>query len=77
MPLYEYACRSCGQRFELMRPVAARLDPPSCVHCGEVRTTLALSAPGFVGAAAPAAQAGGACDSRPHGGCCGGVCRTH
>lgn len=73
MPLYEYVCRDCGNRFEEMRPVAERLNAPACSACSGSRTALAMSAPGRVGAGAPhpapsAGQGNGA------GGCCGGAC---
>jgi putative FmdB family regulatory protein len=72
MPLYEYACRACGARFEEMRKTADRLTAPPCRQCGGPETSLCLSAPGFVGAsngvaAAPACGAG-------TGSCCGGAC---
>ena len=30
MPLYEYYCKSCNQRFELLRPVSRMDDPAAC-----------------------------------------------
>lgn len=30
MPLYEYYCRRCEQRFELLRPVARMDEPALC-----------------------------------------------
>ncbi len=30
MPLYEYYCESCQQRFELLRPMARMDDPAAC-----------------------------------------------
>lgn len=71
MPLYEYGCRSCGTRFEMMRKVEERLSPPPCRACGRTETSLFFSAPGFVGATSPAAAP--RCGSEP-GSCCGGAC---
>jgi len=70
VPLYEYSCDGCGQRFEALVP-AGRADSAACPSCeaGPVRRLLSLiAAPvkGSDGAAAPAAGAGG--------GCCGGAC---
>lgn len=33
MPIYEYACRSCGNRLEEMQPMGAG-PPGSCPECG-------------------------------------------
>ncbi|MFE6989097.1 FmdB family zinc ribbon protein, partial [Streptomyces pharetrae] len=30
MPRYEYRCRTCGDTFELSRPMAESADPASC-----------------------------------------------
>jgi putative FmdB family regulatory protein len=32
MPLYEYRCTACSDRFEEFRPVDA--EPPACPACG-------------------------------------------
>lgn len=73
MPLYEYVCRDCGNRFEKMRPVAERLSAPDCPACAGQRAALAMSAPGRVGAgAASRTTAGG--ETAGSGGCCGGAC---
>jgi putative FmdB family regulatory protein len=39
MPIYEYRCRKCDQRFELMRRLAARDDAAPCPHCKSRATT--------------------------------------
>ena len=71
MPIYEYACRGCGRRFEEMRRTEERLSAPVCPACAGVETMLVMSAPGHVGAGAsvgsvPSCDAGGSC--------CGGGC---
>ena len=34
MPIYEYECKECGNRFEKMQPITA--DPlKECPHCGK------------------------------------------
>jgi putative FmdB family regulatory protein len=71
MPLYEYTCRSCSARFELLRRSDERLSAPLCPACGRAETSLRLSAPAFVGAASAGPQQ--ACAVDP-GSCCGGVC---
>lgn len=72
MPLYEYACRECGARFERMRKTADRLSAPACPACTSGETMLVMSVTGWVGgASASAAAAAPACEGG-HGPCCGG-----
>ncbi|MFJ5707651.1 MULTISPECIES: zinc ribbon domain-containing protein [unclassified Streptomyces] len=68
MPRYEYRCRTCGDTFELSRPMAESSAPASC-PAGHDDTVKLLSAVAVGGTATggPAAPAGG-------GGCCGGGC---
>ncbi|MFG2548429.1 zinc ribbon domain-containing protein [Streptomyces sp. NPDC048581] len=71
MPRYEYRCRSCGDTFELSRPMAESSAPASC-PAGHEDTVKLLSTVAVGGtASAPAAPrpAGGG-----GGGCCGGGC---
>jgi putative FmdB family regulatory protein len=75
MPLYEYACRSCGGRFEEMRKAADRLNAPACPGCAGFETMLVMSVTGKVGAAAPA-SAVPRCEGGT-GGCCGGGACMH
>lgn len=44
MPLYEYECESCGQRFEKIQKFS---DPPAdvCPHCGKGPVRKLLSSP--------------------------------
>ncbi|MEU6671469.1 zinc ribbon domain-containing protein [Streptomyces sp. NPDC046727] len=70
MPRYEYRCRTCGDTFELNRPMAQSADPASCpAGHGDTVKLLSTVAVGGVSrvAPAPAPGAGG-------GGCCGGGC---
>ncbi|MBQ0984912.1 zinc ribbon domain-containing protein [Streptomyces sp. F63] len=74
MPRYEYRCRSCGDTFELSRPMAESSAPAVCPE-GHEDTVKLLSTVAVGGTssgsvpAAPAAPAGGG-----GGGCCGGGC---
>ena len=34
MPFYEYSCKKCGMKFDLMRRLVERDDPASCPSCG-------------------------------------------
>ncbi|WP_079051810.1 FmdB family zinc ribbon protein [Streptomyces regalis] len=70
MPRYEYRCRSCGDTFELSRPMAESSAPAACPagHDDTVKLLSTVAFGGTAGApAAPKASGGG-------GGCCGGGC---
>ncbi|CAO0833641.1 Putative regulatory protein FmdB Zinc ribbon domain-containing protein OS=Streptomyces microflavus OX=1919 GN=Smic_21410 PE=4 SV=1 [Streptomyces microflavus] len=60
MPRYEFRCRTCGDTFELSRPMAQSSDPASC-PAGHDDTVKLLSAVAVGGAAAsaPAPSGGG------------------
>ncbi|MFE9741100.1 zinc ribbon domain-containing protein [Streptomyces sp. NPDC006477] len=68
MPRYEFRCRTCGDTFELSRPMAESSDPASC-RAGHDDTVKLLSAVAVGGSSAPAPSGGGG-----GGGCCGGGC---
>jgi putative FmdB family regulatory protein len=68
MPRYEYRCRTCGDTFELSRPMAESSAPAAC-PAGHDDTVKLLSAVAVGGTAATAPNAGGG-----GGGCCGGGC---
>ncbi len=67
MPIYEYACRHCDERFE--KYVAAFGQGVACPACGARDVEKLLSTFAMAGGAAPqrGAPAGG-------GACCGGGC---
>lgn len=46
MPLYEYQCQACGQRFEQIRKFS---DPPleQCAKCGKGPVERLMSSPAF------------------------------
>ncbi|MFI6009258.1 zinc ribbon domain-containing protein [Streptomyces sp. NPDC051243] len=70
MPRYEYRCRSCGDTFELSRPMAESSAPASCPagHDDTVKLLSTVAVGGTASAPAPAPRASGG------GGCCGGGC---
>ncbi len=64
MPLYEYECPNCGERFEHL---THGNESPQCPKCGSRRLTKLLSA--------ASARIGKSADLPPCGnnfGCCGG-----
>ncbi|BFU42179.1 FmdB family zinc ribbon protein [Krasilnikovia sp. MM14-A1004] len=67
MPRYDYRCRSCGDTFEVTRPMREASAPTTCPrgHADTVKLLSTIAVTGRGGA--PAAPAGG-------GGCCGGGC---
>ncbi|MFI1361960.1 zinc ribbon domain-containing protein [Streptomyces griseochromogenes] len=68
MPRYEYRCRTCGDTFELSRPMAESAAPASC-PAGHDDTVKLLSTVAVGGSSTAPAPAGGG-----GGGCCGGGC---
>ncbi|MFP3991135.1 zinc ribbon domain-containing protein [Streptomyces sp. E11-3] len=72
MPRYEFRCRTCGDTFEVSRPMAESAAPASCPtgHEDTVKllSTVAVGGSASAASAAPAPAAGGG------GGCCGGGC---
>jgi len=65
MPLYEYTCKDCGERFEVLQRVGEGAESVLCPECGghEVTkqfSTFAASASGS-GGTAPAGCGSGAC----------------
>ncbi|MFJ6099618.1 zinc ribbon domain-containing protein [Streptomyces sp. NPDC092359] len=71
MPRYEFRCRTCGDTFELSRPMAESAAPAAC-PAGHDDTVKLLSAVAVGGSAAPAPGGGGG--GGGGGGCCGGGC---
>ncbi|MEV6170165.1 zinc ribbon domain-containing protein [Streptomyces sp. NPDC051954] len=69
MPRYEYRCRTCGDTFELSRPMAESSDPAACPagHGDTVKLLSTVAVGGTASAGAPPAAPAG-------GGCCGGGC---
>jgi putative FmdB family regulatory protein len=68
VPLYEYRCKTCDDRFELRRSVAEADAPASCPdgHSDSVRLLAAFAATGRATAtagAAPASMPAGPCGS--------------
>jgi putative FmdB family regulatory protein len=71
MPLYEYACPSCGSRFEALQK--SFREPASCPRCGEAEVARLLSTFAMASGGAASREAVSAPRS-PGGSCCGGGC---
>ncbi len=74
MPRYEFRCRTCGDTFELSRPMAESSAPAACPagHDDTVKLLSTVSVGGAASAAAPAPRPAGG--GGGGGGCCGGGC---
>lgn len=46
MPIYEYQCKSCGRRFEIMQKIS---DKPikKCIHCSDENVEKIMSQSSF------------------------------
>ncbi|MFJ3280752.1 FmdB family zinc ribbon protein [Streptomyces halstedii] len=73
MPRYEYRCRSCGETFEVSRPMAESSAPAAC-PAGHEDTVKLLSTVAVGGSSAPSASSAPAAPAGGGGGCCGGGC---
>jgi len=43
MPIYEYECTKCGEKFEAYRPLLAKDDSVKCPKCGTVKPKRRIS----------------------------------
>jgi putative FmdB family regulatory protein len=66
VPLYEYRCRECGERFEVLQRLGQGGDELTCPRCGEPRPERVLSTFASTTGGQQAAPNGG-------GGCCRGT----
>ncbi|WP_149183271.1 zinc ribbon domain-containing protein [Streptomyces sp. TRM49041] len=73
MPRYEYRCRTCGDTFELSRPMAESSAPAAC-PTGHDDTVKLLSTVAVGGTASGTARGAAAQPAGGGGGCCGGGC---
>jgi len=69
MPLYEYACRVCHERFEVLQRIGEGAEKVRCPECGAAEIERQLST--FA-----AAVAGGASSSAASSGCGSPACGT-
>jgi putative FmdB family regulatory protein len=59
VPIYEYRCKQCQQRFDLMRRLAQRDALAPCPNCGSKKTArVTIQRFATVSGAAPEAAAG-------------------
>ncbi|MFI6942977.1 zinc ribbon domain-containing protein [Streptomyces sp. NPDC050418] len=72
MPRYDFRCRTCGDTFEVSRPMSESSAPADCPagHTDTVKLLSTVAVGGTSSAPAPAGGSGGG----GGGGCCGGGC---
>ncbi len=73
MPIYEYVCDDCNERFEKI--VINKREPISCPKCSSKKATIQLSVFATAGSGNSPASNGGSFSGG--GGCCGGGCGCH
>ena len=72
MPIYEYVCDDCGERYE--RIVMSKNMAIACPECASARHTIQLS---VFAAPANGSKSSSSSTSNSGGGCCGGGCGCH
>ena len=63
MPIYEYQCLDCGERFEVLQRMGEGSDGLTCPECGDERVTKQFStfASGSGASQGTSASFGGGC----------------
>jgi putative FmdB family regulatory protein len=74
MPIYEYACTSCGAAVERLRKYSERDHALDCPSCGEATRPI-MSVSAVLGSSSKALPLASQCDAGPA--CCGGGCHVH
>jgi putative FmdB family regulatory protein len=73
MPIYEYRCESCAEKFEVLTRFAERDKAQVCPACDSTKTRVLVSSfASFAGAGTSASDF--MSEPSSGGGCCGGAC---
>jgi putative FmdB family regulatory protein len=73
MPVYEYFCRSCNNRYDKLRPLREADTPSTCPTCSEQNSVRTLSV--FITMSSGGDSRSAGSQTMSHGGCaCGGAC---
>jgi putative FmdB family regulatory protein len=72
MPIYEYRCDGCSEKFEVLTRFAERDTAQVCPSCESTRTRVLVSS--FAGAGGPSSETLDFGSAEGGGGCCGGSC---
>jgi putative FmdB family regulatory protein len=73
MPIYEYRCESCAERFEVLTGFAERDTAQMCPACESTKTRVLVSSFAFASGSGESSLSDFAGESSG-GGCCGGAC---
>jgi putative FmdB family regulatory protein len=74
MPIYEYRCESCSEKFEVLTRFAERDKAQECPACESTKTRVLVSSFAF-GGGEPSSLSDFSGESSAGGGCsCGGAC---
>lgn len=65
MPIYEYICNACGEKFSLLQSYSAAGDGAACTKCASKETRKIISAFCCAGSDSGAGMGGG-CSSSGH-----------
>jgi putative FmdB family regulatory protein len=71
MPIYEYRCESCAERFEVLTRFAERDTAQMCPVCESTKTRVLVSSFAVAGGESSASDF---MSESSGGGCCGGAC---
>jgi putative FmdB family regulatory protein len=72
MPIYEYRCESCSEKFDVLTRFAERDQTQMCPACESTKTRVLVSSFAVAGAGESSSLDFGSGASA--GGCCGGSC---
>ncbi|OLB97571.1 MAG: zinc ribbon domain-containing protein [Chloroflexi bacterium] len=72
MPIYEYRCESCAEKFEVLTRFAERDTAQACPACESNKTRVMVSS--FAFASAGESSVSDFTSETSGGGCCGGAC---
>jgi putative FmdB family regulatory protein len=73
MPIYEYRCESCSEKFDVLTRFAERDTAQMCPACESTKTRVMVSSFAFAGAG-ESSQSLDFGSGESSGGCCGGSC---
>ena len=74
MPIYEYRCESCAERFEVLTRFAERDTAQACPACESTKTRVLVSSFAFASGGGESSLSDFASESTGGGCACGGAC---
>jgi putative FmdB family regulatory protein len=74
MPIYEYRCESCSEKFDVLTRFAERDTTQMCPACESTKTRVMVSSFAFAGAGESSSSLDFGSGESSGGGCCGGSC---